>query len=72
MYRGEKEEAGGLREGSLQSGSLIKIFNTSERPGFDSLKELGDETRGQQLIVPPQKEGGVERRGKLQLKAPVT
>lgn len=57
MYRGEKEEAGGLREGSLQSGSLIKIFNTSERPGFDSLKELGDETRGQQLIVPPEKEG---------------
>lgn len=45
VYRGEKEEAGGLR-GSPQSSSLIKIFNTSQRPRFDSLKEHGDEKRG--------------------------
>ena len=45
VYRGEKEEAGGLR-GSPQSSSLIKIFNTSERPCFDSFKEHGDEKRG--------------------------
>lgn len=45
VYRGEKKEAGGLK-GSPQSSSIIKIFNTSERPCFDSLKENGDEKSG--------------------------
>lgn len=58
MYGGEKELAGG-RGGNPQSRSLIKIFNTSERPCFDSLKEHGDEKRSQTAdCTPPNQEGG--------------
>lgn len=58
MYGGEKEEAGGWGLG--QSSSLIKIFNTSERPRFDSLKEHRDgKKRARQLIVHPNQEEGV-------------
>lgn len=62
VYRGEKEEAGGLRRGSPQSSSLIKIFNTSERPCFDSLKEHRDRKRGQTADCTPWKRGGEEKK----------
>lgn len=38
VYRGERKKAGGLRRNPPQSSSLIKIFNTSERPCFDSFE----------------------------------
>lgn len=53
-----RKEGSRRAEGSPQGSSLIKIFNTSEGPYFDSLKEHGDQERGgRQLIVHPETRG---------------
>lgn len=57
VYRGVEEEA----RGSPQSSSLIKIFNTSERPRFASLKRHGDEKRGLTADVHPEPREGWKR-----------
>lgn len=59
VYRVEREEAGGL-SGSPQRGSLIKIFNTSERPCFDSFEGTWRWKRGPGWVYTPnqQEKGG--------------
>lgn len=51
----------GAKGGSPQSSNLIKIFNTSGRPRFDSLKEHRDEKRGQTADCTPWKRGAEEK-----------